>query len=196
MDQQPANNHQVLTKDTIQNALVHSAIPGVSALVPEQKFYVRADQKDDCLTLISELCSARWVQKNKRFGSSVIYNELLYCHRAGQYIPRREVRLAQKDSKKCGCQGCPYLGLTTEVVQSIKRQLSEGRNCRDIRMTILRQLDSVVGDSNTGQRRVHYEDVYNIMNKLKKDLYEFNQNDMLSVQIWLEEKLPQDNYII
>ncbi|KAI9243145.1 hypothetical protein BDA99DRAFT_566854 [Phascolomyces articulosus] len=115
MDQQPANNHQVLTKDTIQNALVHSAIPGVSALVPEQKFYVRADQKDDCLTLISELCSARWVQKNKRFGSSVIYNELLYCHRAGQYIPRREVRLAQKDSKKCGCQGALRIRIYNSV---------------------------------------------------------------------------------
>ncbi|KAI9243016.1 hypothetical protein BDA99DRAFT_449486 [Phascolomyces articulosus] len=65
MNQQSNINHEIYTIDNVYEALVHSTIPGVFSLVPNQKFYVRSDQWRDCLQVILEKCSAAWILKDK-----------------------------------------------------------------------------------------------------------------------------------
>ncbi|KAI9243252.1 hypothetical protein BDA99DRAFT_544547 [Phascolomyces articulosus] len=77
--------------------------------------------------------------------------------------------------------------LYDEVIESIDDQLCQGYKCH---------FNAITDDSATGQRRVTYEDIYNRMVKLKKELFEFRPNDMISVRVWLNEKLPRENYTI
>ncbi|KAI7846536.1 hypothetical protein BDC45DRAFT_542800, partial [Circinella umbellata] len=78
----------------------------------------------------------------------------------------------------------------------IREQLRDGRNCHEIRMALLRQFESVTDNSNNGQRKLTYNDVYNQLKQLKYDLFQFDDDDMRSVQIWLNERLRSDNYTI
>lgn len=55
------------------------------------------------------------------------------------------------------------LPLTASNVEEIARQLDEGRNCRDIRITLLRRLERL---DTASQRNVTYDDVYNAMVKV------------------------------
>lgn len=64
-------------------------------------------------------------------------------HRPGDYRDRRTLKLT---------------GIT---LAKIREQLRDGRNCREIRMALLRQFESVTDNSNNGQRKLTYNDVYN-----------------------------------
>ncbi|KAG2216144.1 hypothetical protein INT45_002565 [Circinella minor] len=92
------------------------------------------------------------------------------------------------------------LSLSRATVSSIQQQLKDGRNCRDIRISVLHQFESLNNDtsneSNITQRKVNYDDVYNIMNKLKHELFQFHENEMILTKIWLDEHLLRDNYVI
>lgn len=83
------------TVDNVRFALANSTVPGVPATSWEA-----------CLQEINELCGYKWYlkrQTNGATGGRVIFSKTFYCHRRGPYTPQRTVRLAQKESKKCGC---------------------------------------------------------------------------------------------
>ena len=194
-------DNQIYNAQNVRTALVNSTIPGVLAMDVNQCVYVLADDWENCLREISELSGTKWNKKRKTVGvpgGSVRYSETFVCHRAGVYTPQRSVRIAQKDSKKCGCTarikitirsnrpgvceivllsehtnhvpGDLYdvrtLPLTRSTVQQIEQQLRIGSNYRDIRISMLRQLDEVDSERTAGQRRVNYEDVYNMMTRV------------------------------
>ncbi|KAG2207871.1 hypothetical protein INT45_009799 [Circinella minor] len=98
------------------------------------------------------------------------------------------------------------LKLTAKTFDKMIQQLQEGRNCRDIRISLLHQFDSIsdvpldditrAAQSSAGHRKVNYNDVYNQMRKLKCNLFEFHDNDMFSVKTWLDEHLANNGYTI
>lgn len=63
------------------------------------------------------------------------------------------------------------LPLTRKTISAIQQQLYDGRNCRDIRMSLLRQFESIsnsnADESNAAQRKVNYDDVYNMMSRVR-----------------------------
>ena len=69
------------------------------------------------------------------------------------------------------------LKLTGETFDKMIQQLQEGRNCRDIRISLLHQFDFVssvpidditaAAQSSAGQRKVNYQDVYDQMKKVR-----------------------------
>ena len=210
MDQQNNNDYEVYTVQNIRYALAHSTIPGVLTLVRDEPMHVYASEWKECLICISELYRIKWITKHKTNGNGtrIIYSESFNCHRAGSYIPWREVRTGQKDTKKCGClarlkitiqsnkpdeceikkvhehikdngetahipgtlEDKSTLSLSRETISAIQQQLNDGRNCCDIRMSLLGQFESISNSrsygSNAGQRKVNYEDVYNMMIKV------------------------------
>ncbi|KAI9494857.1 hypothetical protein BDB00DRAFT_870856 [Zychaea mexicana] len=86
------------------------------------------------------------------------------------------------------------LQCTNQAQHGGRIQLNDGVNCRDIRMRILRQMDAIEQQQQNdlqrfhraGQRKLNYEDVYNMWTK----------NDLLSARVWLDERLPTENNII
>lgn len=200
MDQQ-TNPHELYTTANIRYALIHSNVPGVLALVPNEPICVPASDWEACLKKITELTSSNWVgiRETHGDGTRVIYSKTFRCHRAGSYVPQRSVRTGQKKSKKVNCPGslkitiwahqpleCEItllrdhdfhrpgdyrdrrtLKLTKSTIETIREQLRDGRNCREIRMALLRQFELVPDNSNAGHRKVSYHDVYNQLNKVR-----------------------------
>ncbi|KAG2211417.1 hypothetical protein INT45_013278 [Circinella minor] len=199
---QQHNGHEVYTIHNIRYALIHSNVPGVLALVEHESVYVPASDWKTCLQEINELTSSNWVgiRETQGDGTRVIYSKTFRCHRGGSYVPQRTERTGQKknhDHYRPGdYRDRRTLKLTGITLEKIREQLRDGRNCREIRMALLRQFESVTDNSNNGQRKLTYNDVYNQLKQLKYDLFQFDDNDMRSVQIWLNERLRSDNYTI
>ncbi|KAI8330311.1 hypothetical protein BC941DRAFT_336913, partial [Chlamydoabsidia padenii] len=92
----------IYTKETIASALTPSSVGTV--MQSPSSLDVQFDQWENCLVIISELCSTRWVkQKNFPGTSRLIVRYNYACHRNGSYKPSRSVRTAQKETIKCGC---------------------------------------------------------------------------------------------
>ncbi|KAG1504538.1 hypothetical protein G6F52_012175 [Rhizopus delemar] len=43
-------------------------------------------------------------------------------------------------------------------------------------------------------RKINYHDIWNIMNKVDKELYHFHKNHMESFNIWMDQKLPEEGF--
>ncbi|KAI9487852.1 MAG: hypothetical protein EXX96DRAFT_615602 [Benjaminiella poitrasii] len=64
---------------------------------------------------------------------------------------------------------------------------------RQLRIEILRDIDRY---HRLSERKVNYFDIYNIMKQINKVLYLLNSDDLQSVNIWINEKLPSKGYLI
>ncbi|KAI9243003.1 hypothetical protein BDA99DRAFT_544673, partial [Phascolomyces articulosus] len=191
MNQQSNINYEIYTIDNVHEALIHSTIPGVFSLIPNQKFYVH----------------------NKREGTSgLLYSERLVCHHAGHYETQRSIRLAQKDSKRCGCQGILKIRIMCSSpdqcefhmkhdIQSIFLEVLKMLIHKDYMTKLWNLLMTNYAKDITAVLFAYLfcdnlMQLLMIVQLLKKELFEFHPNDMISVRVWLNEKLPRENYTI
>ncbi|OAD71039.1 hypothetical protein PHYBLDRAFT_171100 [Phycomyces blakesleeanus NRRL 1555(-)] len=162
--------------------------------------------------------------KAKNFVQELMYGETKKCHQAGFYISDRNVRLAQKDTKLCYCEATIFikqyvnnpevvliymtndytnhvpgntseirtLPLPSEVIKIIEDQLKGGSTCRNTRISVLKQIE----EWGVGIRKPNYKDIYNRMRKMNNLLYKFHPDENKSLDIWMCEKLPSQNYCI
>ncbi|OAD77595.1 hypothetical protein PHYBLDRAFT_164499 [Phycomyces blakesleeanus NRRL 1555(-)] len=87
----------------VQNALVNSSLDGIKMLPLNTTISVNSSEWQQCLDRINFLCSTKWTKKRRLRERELIFGETRQCHRAGIYKSERQNRLAQKDSKTCGC---------------------------------------------------------------------------------------------
>ncbi|OAD65462.1 hypothetical protein PHYBLDRAFT_176059 [Phycomyces blakesleeanus NRRL 1555(-)] len=74
-------NNTIYDISTIQQVLINSPLEGIKMLPLNSTILV----------------------KHKYSGKGLVFGETKKCHRAGQYITNRQLRLAQKDTKACSC---------------------------------------------------------------------------------------------
>ncbi|OAD67177.1 hypothetical protein PHYBLDRAFT_174563 [Phycomyces blakesleeanus NRRL 1555(-)] len=198
-------SNTIFNLSNVQNALVDSPLEGRKILPLDTIVAIKASEWQQCLERIQSLCSTKWIKKRKLCGKDYIFGETRKCHRAGRYTPKRQIRLAQKDSKLCKCEAILQikqhinnpevvmlcmtkdhtnhipgdnsdirtLPLTSEVIRIIKGQLKEGKSCRNVRISVLEQIEEWGVDI----RKPSYEDIYNIMRKMKDVLYRFHSDE-------------------
>ncbi|OAD66371.1 hypothetical protein PHYBLDRAFT_175181 [Phycomyces blakesleeanus NRRL 1555(-)] len=193
----------IFNLSNVQNALVNSSTEGIKMLSLD--------------VVVKNKC-------RKLRARELMYGEIKKCHQAGFYISDRNVRLAQKDTKLCYCEATIFikqyinnpevvlicmtndhtnhvpgdaseirtLPLPSEVIKIIEDQLKGGSTCRNTRISVLKQIE----EWGVGIRKPNYEDIYNRMRKMKNLLYKFHPDENKSLDIWMHEKLPSQNYCI
>ncbi|KAG2215505.1 hypothetical protein INT46_006765 [Mucor plumbeus] len=148
----------------------------------ESKRSVRIGQKDSKRCgCVAQLSIARYHENVAgHLGSDVVEFKLLKDHT--NHVPG--------DSKELG-----MLPINRTALDTIKYHLTLGNKCRSIRIATLKTLDTLK-EENKGSRRPSYDDVYNLMKKMKDYLYRFRENDIESFLFWLNNKLALQGYKI
>ncbi|OBZ87117.1 hypothetical protein A0J61_04833, partial [Choanephora cucurbitarum] len=75
-----------------------------------------------------------------------------------------------------------------EILQQLKHS---SKSPRQIRIDMLKAAHSF---GHAFQRKVNYHDIWNLMNKVDKELYHFHKDHMVSFKIWINEKPPAEGY--
>ncbi|OAD78453.1 hypothetical protein PHYBLDRAFT_140530 [Phycomyces blakesleeanus NRRL 1555(-)] len=180
------------------NALLNSPTEGIKMLPLNVVVKVKASEWELCLDRIQSLCSTKWNKCRKLRARELMYGETKKCHREGFYISDRNVCFAQKDTKLCYCEVTIFikqyinnpevilicmindhtnyvsgdaseirtLPLPSEAIKIIEDQLKGGSTCRNTRIS------------------------------MKNFLYKFHPDENKSLDIWMREKLPSQNYCI
>ncbi|KAG2191501.1 hypothetical protein INT47_010970 [Mucor saturninus] len=218
-----SNNTIIYNISNIQNALINSSIEGIKMLPLNTTISVKANEWEQCLSRMNTLCSTKWTVNRKLQDQSLVFRETRQCHRSGKYQPKRQIRLAQKDSKRCGCTAALKIKqyndtsivtfcMTKDHVNHVPGERQEIRTLplpSEAIKIIEDQLRSGSSCRNTristlrqienwgvGIRKPNYEEIYNRMKKMETLLYMFNSNEKTSLSIWLNEKLASQNYSI
>ncbi|OAD67595.1 hypothetical protein PHYBLDRAFT_151106 [Phycomyces blakesleeanus NRRL 1555(-)] len=85
------------------------------------------------------------------------------------------------------------LPLPSEAIKIIEDQLKGGSTCRNTRISVLKQIE----EWGVGIRKPNYEDIYNRMRKVYEEYtVKFHPDENKSLDIWMHEKLPSQNYCI
>ncbi|KAG1543115.1 hypothetical protein G6F47_011492 [Rhizopus delemar] len=75
-----------------------------------------------------------------------------------------------------------------EILQQLQ---TSSKTPRQIRIDMLKAADTFGRKSH---RKVKYHDIWNIMNKVDKELYHFHKNHMVFFKIWMDQKLPEKGF--
>ncbi|OAD75183.1 hypothetical protein PHYBLDRAFT_166938 [Phycomyces blakesleeanus NRRL 1555(-)] len=217
-------NNTIYDISTIQQVLINSPLEGIKMLPLNSTILVKASEWEKCLERINVLCSTKWNKKHKYSGKGLVFGETKKCHRAGQYITNRQLRLAQKDTKACSCTAalkiiqhldnpnvvtfCQTRAHVNHVPgdwdevrtlplpsEAIKIIEDQLKSGSSCRSTRISVLRQI--DSwGVGVRKPNYEEIYNRMRKMTTLLYMFASDENASISIWLNVKLAEQNYCI
>ncbi|EIE75762.1 hypothetical protein RO3G_00466 [Rhizopus delemar RA 99-880] len=201
------NNNTAYTLAIIHEALTPSSLGGVMQLATGIIIKVDSAAWKECLTEINEACAYGWriFDSNRQKGDvtaeeakarniSLCFSQQHCCHRVGTYKIVAKNRPVQKKSKKvdCKCTLHPFdcLDCLHEILQQFQ---NSSKAPRQIRVDMLKAADTFGRKSH---RKINYHDIWNIMNKVDKELYHFHKDHMGSFRIWMDQKLPKKVFIV
>ncbi|OAD73349.1 hypothetical protein PHYBLDRAFT_145746 [Phycomyces blakesleeanus NRRL 1555(-)] len=135
----------------------------------------------------------RTLKENELYIEGLVFGETKKCHRAGQYITNRQLRLAQKDTKACSCTAA------LKIIQHL-----DNPNVVTFCQTKA-HVNHVPGDWDEVRTfSLPSEAIKIIEDQLKVAaavemttlLYMFASDENASISIWLNVKLAEQNYCI
>ncbi|OAD72009.1 hypothetical protein PHYBLDRAFT_169918 [Phycomyces blakesleeanus NRRL 1555(-)] len=154
----------------MQNALVDSPFREIKMLPLKTIVSVRASEWQECLDLIHKLCSTKW--DSKRCGCSA------FLH-IKQYVSSDVVTFCMSADYTNHVPGnksdLRTLPLSSKAIKMIENLLKGGSNCRNTRISVLNRIEEW---------------------GLKNLLYMFHSDEDRSLAIWMNERLPSQNYCI
>ncbi|OAD78128.1 hypothetical protein PHYBLDRAFT_165000 [Phycomyces blakesleeanus NRRL 1555(-)] len=191
-------SNTIFNLSNVQNALVNSPTKGIKMLPLDVVVKVKASEWEQYLDRIQSLCSTKWNKCRKLCARELIYGETKKCHQAGFYISDRNVCLAQKDTKLYYCEATIFIKqyvnnpevvlicMTNNHTNHVPDNTSEIRTLPLSSEAIKIIEDQLKGGSTYRNTRI----------SMKNILYKFHSDENKSLDIWMHEKLPSQNYCI
>ncbi|OBZ80315.1 hypothetical protein A0J61_11636, partial [Choanephora cucurbitarum] len=191
-------NNTIYSLTNLTDALQESSTRGVMRLQTNEVICVEAAQWKECFVAINEACSYSWriINSNKQAsdlspeeaharGITLAFSQQYCCHSAGSYKstasqrPYYELVLEKDHANHVPgdvLDDIRTLPLAKQSLHEILQQLKHSsKSPRQIRIDMLKAADSF---GHASQRKVNYHDIWNLMNKVDKELYHFHKDHM------------------